>query len=568
MSTYHGVTEALRGYRSRRHVLRAGVGFLAGSAAVALACGGARQESKAPTTGATQGATGPAAAATQAPKAGGRLLLHWANTVSNFNPYTDWTQGFILLGEQVYDRLISTRPGLDYAKEYVLEAAQSVELPEPTTVVFKLKPGLKFQDRAPVNGRPVSAEDVVKSQTYMQQNPRALHILFHNVYLQGVQAPDAQTVVFKLKQPNAYLFSGTMMSNTSAQCIVPRELLDDLDRAWPVGSGPYQLAEYEHNVRYLFKRFPGYREAARGMPYIDERQTTIINDPAAQEAAFRSEQLHIWRGAPAVASIIDPLRRDLGARIVVDEWLSLGMWTLALNGTRPPWNDIRVREAIYRVTDRQQYLNLLADGRGTVLPGTLAAGLKDYQLDPKQTEKYWRQDARAAKQLLDAAGFPYDKEFEMLVIQGPTNQQAGEIFQQQVSKVGIKVRVVQMPFAEWLGSRVTPGNWDTWVAGHPSYDTPMIALRQQHTVTYSGHRYSGLKDPEVDKMIEKSEVTLDRNEHIKLVKDIQIALLEKYTPFIFLFSPMVYQPRYAFIKNYEVNPATNPMYRIEMWLDR
>ncbi len=115
---------------------------------------------------------------------------------------------------------------------------------------------------------------------------------------------------------------------------------------------------------------------------------------------------------------------------------------------------------------------------------------------------------------------------------------------------------------------MTPGNWDTWVAGHPSYDTPMIALRQQHTVTYSGHRYSGLKDPEVDKMIEKSEVTLDRNEHIKLVKDIQIALLEKYTPFIFLFSPTVYQPRYTFIKNYEVNPATNPMYRIEMWLDR
>ena len=549
----------------RRQVLRGGAGVAVGSAAFLLACGGGKDEAKpASPSGAAQSTVAPAAAAaTQSAKRGGKLLLHWANTVGNNSPFADWTQGFVLLGENVYDRPISTRP----SKEYVLEAAASVEQPDPQTVIYKLKPGLKYQDRAPVSGRAVNAEDIVKTQQFIRDNPKSVHTTFQTGYLQAAEAPDAQTVIFKLKTPSGYLFSGTLLANTSAQSIVPAEQLDTIETAWPIGSGPYQVAEFDQNVRYLYRRFPGYRESGKNLPNIEERETKIMNDASAQEAAFRSEQLHIWRGSPGY-SIVEPLKRDIGNKIEIDEWPSLGMWTLALNGTKAPWNDVRVREAMYRVTNRQQYLNLLDDGKGQVCPGTLSVGLTEYQIDAKQSEKHWQQDAKAAKQLLDAAAFPYSREVEMIVIQGAKNQQAGEIFQQQVAPLGIKVRVLQMPFAEWLGSRVTPGNWETWVAGHPSYDTPQIAMRQQHTETFNGHRWSGLKDPAVDKMIEKSEVTLDRNDRIKQVKEIQVALLDKYTPFMFLYSPTVYQPRYKFVRDWEQNPATNPMYRIEAWLDK
>jgi peptide/nickel transport system substrate-binding protein len=564
MNTNGSRTDTGRRY-GRRQVLRGGAGVAAGTTAFLLACGGGKPAATpAPSGGALQGTAAPAAAAgTQTVRRGGRLLLHWANTVGNNSPFSDWTQGFVLLGENVYDRPISTRP----SKEYVLEAAASVEQPDPQTVIYKLKPGLRYQDRAPVSGRAVHAMDIVKTQQYIRDNPKSVHTTFQTGYLQTAEAPDAQTVVYKLKTPSGYLFSGTLLANTSAQSIVPAEQLDTIETAWPIGSGPYQVAEFDQNQRYLYRRFEGYRESGRGMPLIDERETKIVNDAAAQEAAFRSEQLHIWRGSPGY-SIVEPLKRDIGSKIEIDEWPSLGMWTLALNGTKAPWNDVRVREAMYRVTNRQQYLNLLDDGKGQVCPGTLSVGLTEYQVDLKQTEKYWQQDAKAAKQLLDAAAFPYNREVEMIVIQGAKNQQAGEIFQQQVAPLGIKVRVLQMPFAEWLGSRVTPGNWETWVASHPSYDTPQIAMRQQHTETFNGHRWSGLKDPAVDKMIEKSEVTLDRNDRIKQVKDIQIALLEKYTPFMFLYSPTVYQPRYKFVRDWELNPATNPMYRIEAWLDK
>jgi len=550
---------------NRRQVLQGGLGLVAGSAAFVLACGGGKKQ-ESPPAGAAAG-TAPAGAAAPTPKRGGRLLdMVTISPTNNFNPVTNWADGIYLSGGHVYDRLINTRLGKDTAKEYVLEAAQSVELPEPTTVIFKLKPGMRFQNRTPVNGRPVSAEDVVKSQLYVRDNPAAQDRSFQVSSMHSVEAPDAQTVVFKLKAPNAYLFSATQLTYPQSTCIIPRELLDNLDRAWPVGSGPYELVEADLGVRYLYRRFEGYREAAKGLPYIDEREIRIVTDAAAQEAAFRSEQSYIWFNIP-VPRLADQVKRDLGERIVMDEYLTLSMVPLSMNATRPPFKDQRVREAVYRFIDRKQFLDLLDEGRGAVPPGLLQVGMTEYQLDPKQTEKYWRQDLRASRQLLEAAGFDFNRELTMIAINRPRDNQGMEIFQQQASKVGMKIRPRSVPFAEWH-NMIHTGDWDVYWGYSPAYDTPQKVLRFQHTDTQSVYVHSGLKDPEIDRMIEKSEQTLDRNERVKLVKDIQIALLEKYTPFFLTHNFTAYIARWKYVRDYEVARATHAMYRTEMWLDK
>ena len=76
-----------------------------------------------------------------------------------------------------------------------------------------------------------------------------------------------------------------------------------------------------------------------------------------------------------------------------------------------PWiKDVRVREAFYRFIDREQMLNLGRRGFGSVPPGTLPDGLLAYQLDPAETQQYYRNDLTEAKQLLDAANFDYDRD--------------------------------------------------------------------------------------------------------------------------------------------------------------
>jgi ABC-type transport system substrate-binding protein len=63
-------------------------------------------------------------------------------------------------------------------------------------------------------------------------------------------------------------------------------------------------------------------------------------------------------------------------------------------------------------------------------------------------------------------------------------------------------------------------------------------------------------------------MTLDREERIKLVKEIQIQLLEKYTPFIYVYTPTNYVARWKYVRAYEVDPSSNPRPRPEMWLDK
>ncbi len=548
---------------NRRLLLQRSLSLLTGSAAVMLACG-KKQEARAP-SGAVQSTAQSGATAAQ-PKRGGRFMDLVITEVGNLNPVTTWGQGQYIVGAYVYDRLVNSRLDKDTAKEYIPEAAQSVEMPEPTTVIFKLKPGMKFQNRPPVNGRAVTPEDVVKSQLYVRDNPAAQDRSFQTASMQSVEAPDAQTVVFKLKAPNAYLFSATQLTYPQSTCIIPRELLDNLDTAWPVGSGPYEVVEYELQTRYLLRRFEGYRDATRGLPYIDEREVRLITDPAAQEATFRSEQGHVWN--VPLPRLADQVKRDLGERIVMHEYIALAPVPLAMNATRPPFKDVRVREAVYRFLDRKQFLDLLDEGRGAVPPGLLSVGLSEYQLDSKQTEKYWRQDLRAARQLLEAAGFDFNRELSILTLNRPRNNQGGEIFQQQASRVGMKVRLLApVPLNEWH-HRMQTGDWDLFYAAMPGYDSPQKVLRFQHSNSQSAYLYTGPKDPEIDRMIEKSEVTLDRNERVKLVKDIQIALLERYTPFLLTHNYTAYVALWKYVRDYEVNPASHAMPRVEMWLDR
>ena len=125
-----------------------------------------------------------------------------------------------------------------------------------------------------------------------------------------------------------------------------------------------------------------------------------------------------------------------------------------------------------------------------------------------------------------------------------------------------------MQTAEILSQRIPTGNWEMFVADWPGYDSPQVPLRLQHTQTNHVHKYAGLKDPAIDKLIEQAEVTIDKNARIKLVKDIQTALLDKYTPMIYLENPTIFIARYKYVRDYQYNPATVTMYRLEAWLDK
>jgi ABC-type transport system substrate-binding protein len=238
----------------------------------------------------------------------------------------------------------------------------------------------------------------------------------------------------------------------------------------------------------------------------------------------------------------------------------------AKNGGGKPWEDIRFREAIYRVTNRDQFVKIALAGNAVIPAGPIPASLEAYQIDPKDAEPYWKQDPQAAKQLLSAMNYDTSKDWEVVISNTTAaNATYAEIWQQQLSAIGIKLHVVARPLAEILPKQMQTGAFDFWLGGQPGGDTPYRAMRNQHSDTLDQFNNVGLFDPAIDALIEKSETTTDRDENIKLVKQIQLEALKKYSTSINLWTAQMQRYYNASLQNFEIDPLAGQNFQYNAW---
>src|SRR5262249_26140100 len=153
-------------------------------------------------------------------------------------------------------------------------------------------------------------------------------------------AVDPLTVRYEGNKPYAFFVE------VASPVIVPKEMLDEqtLKQSIPVGSGPYEYKSHTLGSIEEIKKSDSYRN--KEVPYIAERKLTFVPHNPGIEAAFRSNQIE-GIGFTDVKQR-DTIAKDLGNKIVVKDIPSNSGMAIVVNIHRPPWNDVRVREAIYR----------------------------------------------------------------------------------------------------------------------------------------------------------------------------------------------------------------------------
>jgi peptide/nickel transport system substrate-binding protein len=304
------------------------------------------------------------------------------------------------------------------------EMAESWEVsPDKLTLTMKIRQGngVKWDDRAPTNGREMDMDDVMYSyDKFVKVNPQGANVDNNRnpaAPVVSAEATDDRTLVFKLARPDATVVP--LFSEGLGLYIMPRESDGGFDPANTVrGNGPWLLDQYEPSVKFRWKRNPNYY--VEGRPFPDFVERPIIREPAQRLAQFRAgnilsdlnlpnDVIQLWKDLP---------KASLYQRRTLANSLSPSVW-FGYEGDSP-FKDERVRQAFSMMVDRDGFTlaALNADrfeSEGLPVDASvntcITAGWGPYWLDPTGSDfgdaaKYLSFDLEEAKALLSAAGYP------------------------------------------------------------------------------------------------------------------------------------------------------------------
>ena len=251
---------AVRGRRSRRSVLR---GMLLGSAGMgALALVGCGSSSKRATTAQKSANATPG---TETPVTGGTFTTFAVANPNSLDVVAQQYATTFPIASSVMSHLVRTKSGLDPAifanDEVESDLAVSLESPDALTWVAKLRPNARFQNIAPVNGRPVEAEDVRASFVHLLQPTNNFAAFLAMVDPNQIETPAKDTVSFKLK----YAYGPFPQTIASPGYIMPHEgVTGGYDPTKTViGSGPFMFESYTPDVSFVLKKNPDWFEGGR-----------------------------------------------------------------------------------------------------------------------------------------------------------------------------------------------------------------------------------------------------------------------------------------------------------------
>jgi peptide/nickel transport system substrate-binding protein len=511
---------------SRRGVLIAGSG-----AAFLAACGSDKKESGAP-SGESRGlVTATAQAATiKQPKPGGSVSFQISSPPPTLDPYTQTSFLNSYVNGLTYSKLYRFKAGVpevapgDISMEPDLATAMP-EQSDPTTVVIKLKQA-KWHSVAPMNGRALTSEDVRYAVDRYQNFEKSVHKSLW-AFVDKVETPDAQTLVFKLKFP--YADTVQVMGGNLAGYISPKEFAETTEANIKMaGSGPFIHTEYQTGVSLTFKKNPDYYD--KPFPYVDEVKCFIVTDQAKRVADFSAKSVDLtWLFLPDERDQLKKNRPDAK----FEETQGIGGFVY-MRTDRPPFNDKRVRHAMSMAINRKALRDAISKGEGVEDQGVFV-GLSGWARQVKDlgpAAKYWAFNPQEAKQLLAAAGqstmnVTWDHADASVYTQAYVD--TATLIQAQWKEVGITTTDRQAPYAQYI-STTYQGQYEG--IGHSPRSVPYFLDTLSDRYYWGGAgrariNLSYINNPQLNALLDKQRTQYNETERKATIRQIEDILAEE-----------------------------------------
>lgn len=412
-----------------------------------------------------------------------------------------------------YDTELEPQPSL----------AESWEVSEDgLTYTFDLQDGVTWHD-----GEPFTAEDVVFSvDEFLRETHPRLRVSLEHV--ESVEAPDDDTVVFKLKNPFGP-FLGVFEVGTMP--IVPKHIYEGTDfannpmNATPIGTGPYKFEEWEKgSYIHLVKNEDYYIE---GKPRIDEIYWRVIPDAASRAVAFETGEVDVLPGGSVENFDIPRLIEMDGVCSTGDGWeyFAPHAW-LWINTREAPMDDRRFRQALMHAMDREFVKDVVWNGFGKVATGPVSSSTRFYTDAVPQYEY----DPDKARALLDEMGYDGAPIRLLPLPYGETWQRWAEAVKQNLEEVGVEVEIVATDVAGW-NQKVSEWDYDLAFTYLYQYGDPALGVARTYLSSNIAkgspwNNVSGYENPEVDRLFEEAAVTVGADKRQAIYDEVQRTLVE------------------------------------------
>ncbi|NML30558.1 ABC transporter substrate-binding protein [Paraburkholderia sp. G-4-1-8] len=427
--------------------------------------------------------------------------------------------------DNMHDGLLTS----DGHAHVIPQLAASWKQIDATTYDFTLRHGVKFHD-----GEPMTAADVKFTFDRLSQvgaldgqtSPRAGLL----GPLKQVEIVDKDTVRFILARPWP-----SFLAMLPFQSVVSRKFVDTVHTAGMAtkenGTGPFRLVAWNRDESIVMDRFDRYYGGATpplGAAKASRVIFEIIPESASRVAALLAGSVDLINDLPAHS--IKEVEANKDTKVVTVN--GTRTFFVALNNTKPPFNDPRVRRAANYAIDRKLVIDRILAGTAIPLNGPLSPDA--FGFNPQLPA--YDYDTAKAKRLLAEAGYPYGVD-ATLDVEGAFEDQ-GEVIASLLTKVGIRTRVAvgegSVLKAKW--SSKDKGGGDMWFTswGDAGLDPEGIV---NPTLTTGGRgNAAGYSNPQVDRLLTAASSEVDPARRAELYRQAQ-TLVNADAPWIFLWLP-------------------------------
>jgi dipeptide transport system substrate-binding protein len=479
------------------------------------------------------------AALALSPVAAKTLVYCSEGSPENFYPGVNTTGTSFDVTEQIYDNLVHFERGGTKVEPSLAESWTISK--DGLEYTFKLRKGVKFQSNKNFKpSRDFNADDVLFmfERQWKENDPyfrvtSPNHAYFGDMgmpkLLKSVDKVDEYTVKITLNQPEAPFLANLAMqfagiqSKEYAIAMLKAGSPEKIDQD-PLGTGPYQVVQYQKDSIIRFKANPQYWA---GKAKIDDLIFSITPDASVRWAKLQKGECHVMP-YPNPADL-DAIRKDPNVTVMEQPGLNIGY--LAYNTTKKPFDDVRVRKALNMAIDKKAIVSAVYLSTGVAAVNPIPPGqwsynkaLKDDLYNPEQ-----------AKKLLAAAGYPngFTTDLWAMPVQRPYNPNAkriAELMQADLAKVGVTAEIKSFEWGEYR-KRMQAGEHQMgmlgWTGDNGDPDNFLNTLLGCSSAKSNGSNVAKFCYQPFEDLVQKAKVVSNPAERTKLYEKAQVIFKEQ-----------------------------------------